>query len=129
MTRMSILSRPLLLPALLLLVPAAGCDRPEASPEPGRPGLRLFWTLHDRAKDLYARGDYPAAREAYLEALEKNPAHPASLYNLAHIDHLLGRQKNIHLGNIQKTGGHHQRRRLSAPRMSDDRDKFPEADT
>lgn len=81
-----------------------GDDSPDAvAPGAGAPGggarrardrgaeLRRFWDVHDRARDLYASRDYPAARAAFREALELNPSHRATLYNLAHVEFVLRR--------------------------------------
>ncbi len=52
--------------------------------------VRRFWEAHDRARDLYVAEDFSAARSAYQKALEIDPRHTASLYNLANSEFHLG---------------------------------------
>ena len=80
---------------LLLLVSGLASSCGSRYEEPAetatlQPAARRFWELHDKAKDLYVAEDFSAASAAYKQALELNPRHTASLYNLANSELHLG---------------------------------------
>jgi len=68
----------------LSLLSGCGEDGGSAAGSAGKRGaVRKFWEVFDRAREHYVVHQFDEAARAYREALELQPRHTASLYNLA----------------------------------------------